>query len=69
MATQQVEGVSDVKTEASFWRLKTATSLADSIQYWMRYSLDTQHGGYFNCLDRSALNHSSLEIIHGISKS
>ena len=42
----------DVHIEASFWHLKVSRSLEDSFAFWMKHSIDRQHGGYFNCLDR-----------------
>jgi hypothetical protein len=35
-------------------RLKQA--LEDCLGFWLRHSLDTEHGGYYNCLDRCALS-------------
>ncbi len=56
MQTQRlaVPSMDKIAIEAAFWRRKTDDSLKDVVGFWMKHSLDKEHGGYFNCLDRCA---------------
>jgi hypothetical protein len=40
-------------SEAQLCHARIAENLRDVVSFWTTHSLDREHGGYFNCLDRS----------------
>lgn len=51
------------KAELLEWKERIDASLKDCVDFWLKHSLDREHGGYFNCLDRSSGQLDSHEYI------